>query len=183
MRIIGGQLKGRKIEQPDLNNVRPTKDRIREAVFNMIAIDIPGAKVLDLFSGSGSYGLEAISRGADEAVFVEKDHMCTGVIHNNIRKLGIENDTEVINKDAIEYMENIGKNTKFDVIFADPPYNKNLAKKTLIMVNQYDILSPSGILVIEYNRREDVSLQEGNVSILKQKTYNKIYINIYKRDD
>ena len=184
MRIIGGEFRGRKIKQPEFETVRPTKDRIREAVFNMIAGKTNGSLVLDLFAGSGAYGLEALSRGAARAVFVEKDKRCSRIIEENLRTLGIEEEEKdiIIIKDTFDFIENIEKTRKgFDLIFSDPPYNKGMAKKILIKVNQYDILNPSGLLIIEHHAAESLPEEEGNVSILKQKTYGDISVSVYSR--
>jgi 16S rRNA (guanine(966)-N(2))-methyltransferase RsmD len=180
MRIIGGEFRGRKIKQPESADIRPTKDRIREAVFNMIAVSVPGAKILDLFSGSGAYGLEALSRGARKAVFVEKGKEGSEVIKENIRVLGVENKAEVVMADAFGFLEGIqGREEAFDLVFADPPFGKNLAKKTLIKVNHYDILNHSGTLIIEHHEDELLPRSEGDFSVLKEKTYGNIIISIY----
>ncbi|MDD5634541.1 MAG: 16S rRNA (guanine(966)-N(2))-methyltransferase RsmD [Candidatus Omnitrophica bacterium] len=179
MRIIGGQFRGRKIKQPELETTRPTKDRIREAVFNIIAVRVPGSKVLDIFAGSGAYGLEALSRGAEEAVFVEKNKVCSGVLNENIQVLGVTDDSEVIAADFFEIGGTLKEKGPFDLVFLDPPYSKNLAKKALIMINQYDILGHSGLLIIEHSSEESLPGKEGGISLVKQKTYKKICISIF----
>ncbi|MFC1548593.1 16S rRNA (guanine(966)-N(2))-methyltransferase RsmD [Candidatus Omnitrophota bacterium] len=182
MRIIAGEFRGRKIEQPPLETTRPTKDRIREAVFNVIAEKVPDSAVLDLYAGSGAYGLEALSRGAERAVFVENDGQCAKTVQENIQTLEVEDRTAVIQKDVEKYTELLGQNKeKFDLIFSDPPYNRGLVKKTLIIINHYDILNPSGMLVIEHHTAEGVPEAEGDVSIFKQKTYKDIAISIFHK--
>jgi len=165
MRIIGGEFRGRKIAFPEKKDVRPTKDRIREAIFNVIAEKVPGAKVLDIFAGSGAYGLEALSRGAESAVFVDNDEDCCDIINKNIKSLSLKEDCSIKRYDVFGIIEEISsKKHKFDLIFADPPYNIGLAKKTLIMINQYDILSPSGLLIIEHSRHESLPESDGKLS-------------------
>ncbi|MBL7072530.1 MAG: 16S rRNA (guanine(966)-N(2))-methyltransferase RsmD [Candidatus Omnitrophica bacterium] len=182
MRIISGRYRGRKIARPEFVSVRPTKDRVREAVFNMVASSVRHSRVLDIFAGSGAYGLESISGGAKEAVFIEKDRNAAKVIGENIRLLGEEGSTRVIVKDMSAALELLGQNAeKFDLIFCDPPYKANMPKKTLIMVNQYDILNHSGLMVIEHHRDEGIPSFEGNVFICKQKTYGKILISIFQK--
>ncbi len=182
MRIIGGHLRGRKIIQPSLDTVRPTKDRIRESVFNIIAVETPEAVVLDLFSGSGAYGLEALSRGAARAVFVDKDPECCKVIAENIKILGLEDISTVLTGDAEDIIESLAASgDRFDLIFSDPPYNSNVSKNILLKINQYDILNPSGTLVIEHLSAENIPKEGGNVSLCKQKTYKDIDISVYKR--
>ncbi|MFQ5952093.1 MAG: 16S rRNA (guanine(966)-N(2))-methyltransferase RsmD [Candidatus Omnitrophota bacterium] len=183
MRIIAGEFRGRRIKQPESKAVRPTKDRIREAVFNVIKERVPRAFVLDLFAGSGAYGLEALSRGARKAVFVEKDKECSSVINDNISLLGAEERSEVIARDVFGSLEGLKKDKeRFDLVFADPPYGKGMAKKTLIKINHYDILNHSGIIIIEHNTEEELPESEGDVSILKRKTYGNIYISVYSRE-
>jgi 16S rRNA (guanine(966)-N(2))-methyltransferase RsmD len=184
MRIIGGQFKGRKINFPDKKGVRPTKDRIREAVFNVIAGKVPGAKVLDLFAGSGSYGLEALSRGADTAIFVDKDRQCCNVINENLVSLGLERNNYIECDTVSRFIEKKnGKDFKFDLIFADPPYDKGLLKKALIMIYQYDILNPSGLLITEHGMCESLPDVKGNFSLFKQKTYKDIKISYFYEND
>ena len=180
MRIIGGNFRGRNILFPDKKKVRPTKDRIREAIFNVISKKVPGAKVLDIFAGSGAYGLEALSRGAESAVFVDNAEDCCDVISKNIRTLGLNEDSSIKRCDVFDIIEGINsKKYKFDLIFADPPYDMGLAKKVLIMVNQYDILSSSGLLIIEHSKHESLPELEGKLSFFKQKTYKNINISYF----
>ena len=110
MRIIGGEFRGRKIKQPASEAVRPTKDRIREAVFNIIAEKVPGSDVLDIFAGSGAYGLEALSRGAQRCAFVEEKEECGRIITENIRLLGVGGRARVTTEDAFRSLELFGRN-------------------------------------------------------------------------
>ena len=182
MRIIAGEFRGRKIKQPESAEVRPTKDRIRESVFNMIAELVPDCRVLDLFAGSGAYGLEALSRGAREAVFVEKGKENSEVIKENIRTLDVGDRSKVITSDVFRILEGLkGEKEAFDLVFVDPPYSKNMAKKTLLKVNHYDILNHSGLLIIEHHKNEPLPGSEGDVSILKEKTYGNIIISVYSK--
>ncbi|MGD2279305.1 MAG: 16S rRNA (guanine(966)-N(2))-methyltransferase RsmD [Candidatus Omnitrophota bacterium] len=182
MRIIAGEFKGRKIKSPRSETVRPTKDRIRESVFNIIAQHVPGSCVLDLFAGSGAYGLEAISRGAKKAVFVEKGKEANRAIKENIELLDAAERSELLNQDVFDSLEALNKDKeRFGLIFADPPYGKGMAKKTLIMINQYDILLASGLFIIEHNSEERLPQSEESVTALKEKTYGNITISIYSR--
>ena len=157
---------------------------MRQAVFNIISSSVSETRVLDIFAGSGAYGLESVSLGAKEVVFIEKDRSVSAVIRENIRLLGEENSTRVIVKDVFKALELLGRNgDKFDLIFCDPPYNVNMAKKTLILVNRYDILNHFGLMVIEHHRDESIPSFEGNVFICKQKTYGKTLISILKKND
>ena len=181
MRIIGGEFRGRKIEQPGTDASRPTKDRVREAVFNMIAAEVPGAKVLDIFAGSGAYGLESLSRGAEKALFIERDQTCVKAISGNISILGVSGRAEIITQDAETALAGFAGQAGFDLVFADPPFNRGMTKNILIMINHYDILNPSGFAVIEHHASESLPDAEGVLSICKQKTYGDISISVYKR--
>jgi 16S rRNA (guanine966-N2)-methyltransferase len=182
MRIIGGEHRGRKIKQPPIDTVRPTKDRVRESVFNMIAARVPESNVLDIFSGSGSYGLEALSRGASGCTFVEKDPLCSNILKENIALIKAEEASSVMTLDAERALKSLGESgSKFNLIFADPPYNYNINKKLLIMIYQYDILDPTGALVIEHSTREKLPNEEGDVSIYKQKTYGNTSISVFMK--
>lgn len=184
MRIIGGEFRSRKIRFPEQDTVRPTKDRIREAVFNMIADNLAGSKVLDLFAGSGAYGLEAISRGSGPVSFVDNDIGAVNCINDNIADLDIVDKASVINADAIEAIKaladnNNNNNNGFDIIFADPPFNMDLAKKTLITVSYYDILNRLGLLIVEHSSAERLEDIPNNITLLKEKTYGDIIISVF----
>ena len=129
----------------------------------------------------GEPGVNTVS-GAERVVFVESDGQCAKTIQENIQTLEVGDRTAIIQKDVERYTELLGQNKeKFDLIFSDPPYSKGLAKKTLIIINHYDILNPSGLLIIEHHTAEDVPEAEGDVSILKQKTYKDISITIFHK--
>lgn len=182
MRIIAGDLKGRRIEQPPPDKARPTKDRVREAVFNMIAAEVAGSAVLDLFSGSGAYGLEALSRGARDCVFVENCSECAEVIKRNIEALSLGGRSYLLMSDALGYIESgLREETGFDIIFSDPPYHRHMSKNILIKINHYDILIDSGTLVLEHSSKEDIPEQCGNFSIYKQKTYRDTTISVFRK--
>lgn len=182
MRIISGDLKGRKITSPVSSATRPTKDRIRGSVFNIIAPNVQGARVLDLFCGSGAYGFEALSRGADHCVFVDNSPECCLSVRKTIKDLSLDPRCTSICMEANEYFVNLsGEAKKFDLVFADPPYNREISKNILLKANQYDILNDLGVLVLEHSCLERLPSREGNVSICKQKTYKKISISIFQR--
>jgi 16S rRNA (guanine(966)-N(2))-methyltransferase RsmD len=179
MRIIGGTYRGRKIEWPDLGSVRPTKDRIRQAVFNVLGDTVENRRVLDLFAGSGAFGLEALSRGATGCIFVDDDVRCVKVIKKNMMFLGV-NAADIIRGDVFKTVEELHrKKESFDIIFADPPYNAGLAKKTLITLGCYDILTRPALVIVEHHEDEGLSEGQGSLSILKQKTYNDIVVSFY----
>ena len=183
MRIIAGEFRGRKIKRPESDLTRPTKDMVRESVFNMIGQYMPDKNVLDLFAGRGAYGLEAISRGAIEAVFVENDINSSKAIEENINTLKVGEKTKIIKADAFKALKDLGeKKERFDLVFCDPPYSKGLAKKALNMIYQYDILMPSGMLVIEHHREEVLPEALSDLFLTKNKTYRYTSISIYNKN-
>lgn len=121
MRIIAGRWRGHTIQAPATDRTRPTTDRVREAWMSMLQPAIPGARVLDLFAGSGALGLETLSRGAEHATFVERAGRVLKVLHGNIRTLGAEAETRVVREDALRFAEGIEPGT-YDIVLADPPY-------------------------------------------------------------
>jgi len=157
MRIIGGGLRGRKLDFLKSRDIRPTMDKVRQALFNVIAASVPGARVLDLFSGSGAFGIEAISRGAEHVTFVENDRKCIDMIRKNLVRLGIEDRADLMNMDVLRAMESLnGIDKPFDIVILDPPYHKDLAKKALIKLGLYDIVSPINIIVVEHFKKDDL---------------------------
>ncbi|MBN1493771.1 MAG: 16S rRNA (guanine(966)-N(2))-methyltransferase RsmD [Candidatus Omnitrophica bacterium] len=158
MRIIAGKYKSRRLEYPKTRDVRPTMDKVKESMFNMLGRDIEDAKVLSIFSGSGSLGFEALSRGARHVTFVDLNPESIRVIEHNKKSLGIADQESVIIKaNAFSYIEILArKGERFDYIFIDPPYYQDLIKKTLMKLEGFDILAPISYLVIEHAKDEPI---------------------------
>lgn len=162
MRIVGGQFRGRPLATPKDDRVRPTSDRVREAVFNILTHSVPGftlegAKVLDLFSGTGALGIEALSRGAVFCLFVEQDAEARGLIRRNIEALGLAGVTRVFRRDATD-LGPAGNRNHFTLLFADPPYERGLAEKALESAAAGGWLAPGAIAVIEEAERTTLVL-------------------------
>jgi 16S rRNA (guanine(966)-N(2))-methyltransferase RsmD len=183
MRIIGGEYRSRIIEMPKGAEVRPTQDRVRESVFNILA-DVNGKKVLDLFAGSGAYGMEALSRGARHATFVENNSRCLAVIESNLESLNIsESRYTVLRSSAYMVVSKLDQDgDKFDVIFVDPPYHKDMAKKCLHYIDYYDILTEPGLIVVEHFRADDLGDDLENLLPGKVYKYGDTVISIFKRN-
>lgn len=183
MRIIGGGFKGRRIIFPKSPHIRPTQDKIREALFNVIAPDINGAAVLDLFAGSGALGLEAISRGATHVTFVDNNSLCIRVIKENLDSLGATDRADVFKTDVIRAIEKIHRSgNKFDIVFLDPPYYKGLAKKILIKLSHYDILAHNNIIVAEHYKKDLIPDNINKIILLfKQKKFGDTVLSFYKK--
>src|SRR4030066_1317319 len=164
MRIISGSSKGRVLARPKGQAIRPTSDRVKESIFNILREEIEGKRVLDLFAGTGNLGIEALSRGAEKAIFVEKRRQAIQLIQRNLAQLGLKDRSEILPKDvnrAIGILKQRGES--FDVIFMDPPYEKGLIEKTLMKLNSHPIYCGNSILVIEHNRREPLPLTKESI--------------------
>jgi 16S rRNA (guanine966-N2)-methyltransferase len=165
MRIVGGLNKGRRIKISK-RGIRPTKGIVREAIFNVIGVKVQRAYVLYIFAGSGALGLEAISRGARSCAFIEKKPK---ILLQNIKNLSLNSETKVMAKDFRIWLKKIACE-KFDIIFLDPPYNKNYVGKTIKLISQHKLLKDKGIIVAEHHPEEKFILPE-DLSILKRKRY------------
>ena len=155
MRIISGSSKGRVLARPKGQAIRPTSDRVKESIFNILRDELEGKMVLDLFAGTGNLGIEALSRGAKKTIFVEKGRQALRIIQRNLTQFGFEERSEIIPKDAnraIGILKQRGES--FDLILMDPPYEKGLIKRTLMKLDSNPIYHKDSILIIEHDRRE-----------------------------
>lgn len=179
MRFISGKYKGRKIEGFDIVGTRPTMDRVKESLFAMINSHLKESIILDLFAGTGSLGLEAISNGAKKAYFVDKNRISTQTITKTIKNINIEEEIKILNIDYKKALKKFyDEETKFDIIFLDPPYNDNLINDCLNHIKEYDLLNKNGIIVCEYEKEKLIDLYD----IYKEKKYGSKNIRIYIND-
>ncbi len=157
MRIISGEFKSRKIAFPKTRLTRPMTDRAKETVFNILGGLVPGKHVLDLYAGSGSLGLEALSRGALDATFVDKAPWATRIIQKNLLELGLVRKAEVVEGEVLRTIEKLQKKGRlFSLIFVDPPFQQGLVKKTLIKLDRSGIVLPFGQIVVGHSRQEEL---------------------------
>ncbi len=174
MRIISGKYKGKKLLGDNIKGTRPTMDRIKESLFGMIQNKIKNSTCLDLFAGSGSLGLEAISNGASTCYFVDNNKIVIDVLNKNLNE--VENAT-IINSDYSKALFMFKeKNIKFDIIFLDPPYKYGLINPAIEKIIEYDLLSENGIIVCEYEEEEIYC----DLEIIKEKKYGSKNIRIYQ---
>lgn len=152
MRVISGTAKGISLEALEGNKTRPTLDRVKEALFNILQNDIRNAYVLDLFSGSGALGIEALSRGAKFCVMADKSNDAIKVINRNLQKTKLEENAKVIKNDYIKTLDSL--NQKFDLIFIDPPYALDIAVNAIKNIVELDLLTEEGIIVLETDEEE-----------------------------
>lgn len=179
MRIISGKKRGFKIKSLEGLDTRPTTDRIKENIFNIISFDIMGSMVLDLFSGSGAIALEFASRGASKVVLVEKNLKAIDVIKYNLEKSNLNDLCEIVNKDAFLFLENIDK--KFDIIFLDPPYSKNMINNSLDIIASRSLLTENGIIIAEHDINDMVYERIADIEKYKFKKYGRTGVSFYRR--
>lgn len=162
--------------------IRPTQDKVREAVFNVLG-DVSGKSVLELFAGSGAFGIEAISRGARYVTFVDNNFRCTEMILANLRSLGVNAGRyNVIKTDAIKVFPKLAAlSKKFDIIFMDPPYYRELAKKCLINMDSYDILSPIGLAIVEHFKKDILYTNPKTFLLNQERKYGDSVITIFEK--
>ena len=165
MRIVGGQFRGRPLATPQDERVRPTSDRVREAVFNILAHGVPdfslqGAKVMDLFAGTGALGLEAVSRGASYCLFVEQDADARGLIRRNVEAFGLSGVTRIFRRDATD-LGPANSRDAFNLVFADPPYGRGLGEKALAAAAEGGWLTSNAIAVLEEAAGSAVAMPSG----------------------
>jgi len=170
MRIISGTSKGRRLLTPKTQALRPTSDRVKESIFNILGGEIEGNMVLDLFAGTGNLGIEALSRGAKKAIFVEKGRHALWLIQRNLAQSGLEGRSEILSIDANRAIRILKQRGKcFDLIFIDPPYEKGLIEKTLMKLSAHPIYHRDTILVVEHHRRERLPPNISGWNLIRQR--------------
>ena len=181
MRIISGKHRGKKLVTLEgMNVTRPTSDRVKESLFNILGNRIIDANILDMFAGSGALGLEAISRGAKQCVFIDSSIQAINIIKKNIALCKEENVSRVINSDYKLALEKIN-NIKFDIVFIDPPYLKDIEVSALICVSK--LLDRNGIVIVETDEKDDIPDEVENLLKYDSRKYGRTIISFYKIDD
>jgi 16S rRNA (guanine(966)-N(2))-methyltransferase RsmD len=175
MRVISGKARGTILATIEGNKTRPTTDRVKESLFNLIQFHIQGAKVIDLFAGSGALGIEAASRGAESVVLVENYRKCHEAIEYNIDRTGLENITLV----KSEVMHSFARLEQSDLIIMDPPYSQDLVTPTIEMISEHDLVTEDGIIVVEHSKIDILPETIGKFIRTKQKKYGISMISIY----
>lgn len=182
MRIIAGEARNRKIKTRKGFDTRPTLESVKESLFSIIAPYLEECIFLDLFSGSGSIALEAISRGAKRAIMIEKDSEALRYIIENIDSLGFTDKCRAYKNDAARAIEILGrKNEKFDIIFMDPPYQDELCKKILKEIQKADILAEDGLIICEHHLYENLEDEIAGFRKTDERKYNKKILTFYTK--
>ncbi|MFC1478179.1 16S rRNA (guanine(966)-N(2))-methyltransferase RsmD [Candidatus Margulisiibacteriota bacterium] len=178
MRIIGGTARGRQLVYKS-KNLRPTSDKVRESLFNIIRDRIDGCRFLDLCAGSGAVGLEALSRGAAEAVFIEK---FPKLVIQNLNYLEFTAQARIMKADALKALEVlIRKQEQFEVIFLDPPYESNILELSLKKIGASDILKCEGIVVAEHRKTQKIQEEYGNLTLNRQAKYGETILSFFRK--
>jgi 16S rRNA (guanine966-N2)-methyltransferase len=177
LRIISGTARGRRLRSPKDNSVRPTSDKIKESIFNIIQFEIEGRRVLDLFSGTGQMGIEALSRGASEAVLVDLSPVSAQLCRQNAALAGLP--ATVVCSSALDYLSRTSRR-RFDLIFLDPPYEKGIAAKTLQRLDQVQTLSPYGSIVAETASDEELPQIFSTFALHRRYRYGQTIVWLYR---
>ena len=179
MRVITGSARGVRLKTPDGLKTRPTADRVKEAVFSVIQFDIPGARFLDLFAGTGQMGIEALSRGAKSAVFVDEWKTACALVRENLKLTRLADQAKVINLDYLSYLKTC-KET-FDIVFLDPPYAEIFLENALNKISEIDILSDRGIIICERPAEKQLDLEIPGLQRTKDYKYGQTWITIFRK--
>ena len=179
MRVITGKARGVQLKTPDGMLTRPTTDRVKEALFSIIHFDIPGAKVLDLFGGTGQLGIEALSRGAKKAVFVDAQENACKLIKENLNRTKLQQDGQVIRSDYLQYLDRCRE--RFDIIILDPPYADVFLENALKKITEIDILESNGIIVTERPLEKELPWNFEGFTRSKDYKYGKTLLAIYRK--
>jgi len=156
MRIIAGEMRGRQIKAVEGMHTRPTSDKVKGAIFNVLGDKVIDSRVLDLFAGTGNLAIEALSRGSREAVLVEKNYNAFQIIQKNLQLLGVNQKSRLLLMDAFQYIHRY-PNEVFNLIFLDPPYRQELIQKVLQTLKEYSYLTPDGVIVAETAKDEELT--------------------------
>ena len=179
MRVITGSARGCRLKELEGMETRPTTDRVKEGLFNIIQFDIEGRKILDLFAGTGQLGIECLSRGATSAVFVDRRPDAVKLIKENLKVTSLTEKGRVVSGDSMEFLKSIRE--KFDIIFLDPPYEAGVLEPVIAHIAKFDILSPHGIIVAEHPANKALPALSAPYRLHRTYRYGKIALTIYRR--
>ena len=179
MRVITGKARGIQLKTPDGMLTRPTADRVKEALFSIINFDIPGAKVLDLFGGTGQLGIEALSRGATAATFVDAREESCKLIRENLKRTKLEQDAKVIRSDYLDYLSRCRE--QYDIIFLDPPYAEVFLENAIKRITEIDILHSNGIIVAERPLGKELPWEFAGYTRSKDYKYGNTLLTLYRK--
>ena len=180
MRVISGKARGVTLMTPKGEHTRPTADRVKEALFSIIQFDLHGASVLDLFGGTGQLGIEALSRGAKRAVFVDAREDACQLIKENLKRVKLESDASVVRCDYMQYLNRC--KDRFDIILLDPPYAEVFLENSLKVITEIDILQSGGIIIAERPLGKDLPWDFPGYTRSKDYKYGQVLLTLYRKD-
>ncbi|MFT3708588.1 MAG: 16S rRNA (guanine(966)-N(2))-methyltransferase RsmD [Archangium sp.] len=182
MRIVAGSAKGRTLAAPKSDDViRPTADRVRETLFNVLGQTCDGLAVLDLYAGTGALGLEAVSRGAVKAVLVDRDPESLALCRQNTATLKFEKQIEIVKNDALKSIEQLARRgDRFELVFADPPYKQNVGLQILRTLDASNVVHDQGVAVIETGRDEELPEREGRFERIDEREFGVTTVRIFR---
>jgi 16S rRNA (guanine(966)-N(2))-methyltransferase RsmD len=181
LRVLGGSLRGKKLYGPKGLEFRPTTGRVKEFIFFLIRETIPGSSFLDLFAGTGSLGLEALSRGAREGRFIEKSSRSVIILRKNIEACGFSRQADILAEDVFAAMNRLGRRKEmFDFIFADPPFKDSLRSRIVDAADQNQLLNPAGVLILEHDIR-DPDAKGYRLQMFRQKRFGDCMVSFYNK--
>ncbi|HHT37225.1 MAG: 16S rRNA (guanine(966)-N(2))-methyltransferase RsmD [Candidatus Wallacebacter cryptica] len=181
MRVISGSARGQKLKSVPGVTTRPTTDRVKENLFNILGSRVIDAVFLDLFAGNGGMGIEALSRGAKLAVFIDKSRACTKMIRTNLEEVGFVDRARVYTNDALKAAAVLGRQgAKFDLIYVDPPYQTGLVAKSLAAISQFSLLAEDGLVIAEYGKKEEIAQFALNLVRVREEKYGDTVLGFYR---
>ncbi len=178
IKIIAGELRGRKIYTLPSQDTRPLLSRVRKSLFDIIKLHLAYCHFLDLYAGSGSVGIEALSRGAEKVIFIEQGNAANELIKNNIKKMGITDRSQVLLIDVLSYLKDC--NGKFDIIFSGPPYFSGENIKVLEIIAFKNILNKNGLLICQQHKNEKYTEKTGNIKLIRNEKYGDMRLIFYE---
>ena len=179
MRVITGKARGRMLETLKGDDVRPTTDKVKEAIFSAVQFELEGRHFLDLFAGSGQMGIEALSRGASTATFIDRSKLATRVIERNLSVTNLKQFANVRTMDSVDFIKSTTE--EFDIIFVDPPYNKGIIQEVMPLCAQR--MKKTGVIICESPLNDEILQKYYNFTLDRQRTYGKIKVSIYRHED
>jgi len=183
MRVVAGEFKSRTVKPPKGVNIRMTLDKVKEAIFDILGNSVEGSAFLDLYAGSGNVGIEAMSRGAERVFFVDNNPKCVKTIEGNLNSLGLLGleKCQVLFYEAFKAVDYFKKNDiKFDFVFIDPPYYKEIAKKTLNYISDCAILHRNAFVLVEHYKKDELPQSCGKLSLAKARAYGDTVLSFFK---
>ncbi|MBM7623328.1 16S rRNA (guanine(966)-N(2))-methyltransferase RsmD [Sporohalobacter salinus] len=180
MRVIAGRSKGHNLKSVSGTEVRPTIDRVKEALFNILGAEIIDIDFLDLYAGFGGLGIEALSRGAASSTFIENSSRQVKIIKENLNLTGLEKEAEVIQGDVLTQLGRF-KPESFDIVVMDPPYQAGLIEPTIKKILKYNLLKEAGIISVEHHKKDEITIESTDLKLIRERNYGNTCLSLYMK--